>query len=168
MQKPPLVAVDTNFPVLLAAGDELAVDALETVRLKIRPAQVLVSPTVLQELAHKRECDPDLRLRHLAGKALVNLRAVWRFHPALLTSLQEGLVRNAVQQLRHSGLIPYEERNDASVVAESAVLNSVLLVSNDSHLLDIDHRQLGLLFRELDLPVPLIVSPREIVHKFYR
>jgi hypothetical protein len=53
MQKPPLVAVDTNFPVLLAAGDELAVDALETVRLKVRPAQVLVPPTVLQELARK-------------------------------------------------------------------------------------------------------------------
>lgn len=65
-------------------------------------------------------------------------------------------------------LMPTEERNDATIIAESALLDSILLVSNDSHLLGLDHRRLGLLFRELDLPVPLIVSPNEIVRKFYR
>jgi len=47
-------------------------------------------------------------------------------------------------------------------------MNSVLLVSEDSHLLAVDPWRLSLLFRELDLPVPLITSPRELVRKFYR
>ena len=78
------------------------------------------------------------------------------------------MAAEAARRIFSAGLMPAEERNDAFVVGESAVLNAILLVSNDSHLLDVDHRRLGLLFRELDLPVPLIVSPREIVQKFYR
>jgi hypothetical protein len=51
-------------------------------------------------------------------------------------------------------------------VAESAVLNCVLLVSNDSHLLEVDHRRVSLLFRELDLPVPIIASARDLVRLY--
>jgi len=70
--------------------------------------------------------------------------------------------------LRDIGLLPYEERNDALVIAESAVLNCVLLVSRDSHLFDIDRERLAFLFRQLDLPVPLIASPDDLLKKFYR
>ena len=168
MHKPTLVAVDTNFPVLLAKGDDDAQEALQVVRRRLRPVQIIIPPTVAEELARHAENDRDPVLSRLALTALQRLETKWRFLPASLTSVQEAIVEEAVRRLRHSGLVPYPERNDAAVIAESAVLYSVLLVSNDSHLLAVDHRRLGLLFRELDLPVPLIISPREVVKKFYR
>ena len=168
MQNPPLVAVDTNFPILLAEGNDDALDALALVQARMRPAQILVSRTVLLELAYKSRNDPDAEVRRIAQAALTGLRSRWNFSPAGLNSVQEAIVEEAARRIRSAGLMPDEERNDAAVIAESAVLNAVLLVSNDSHLLQVDHRRLGLLFRELDLPVPLIVSPREIIRKFYR
>ncbi len=168
MQKSPLVAIDTNFPLLLAAGDDTALDALDVVRKRMRPAEILVPPTVQGELLHQAENDPDAVQRALAKKALLQLRSRWHFHPADLNSAQEAVTREAARRILFAGLLPAAEINDALVIAESSVLNSILLVSNDSHLLKADHRRLGLLFRELDLPVPLIVSPREVVWKFYR
>lgn len=168
MQKSPLVAIDTNFPLLLAGGDDTAIEALSIVRERMRPAEILVPPTVQGELLHQAECMANKRLRSLAEKTLLHLRSKWNFHPADLSSTQEAIAHEAAQKILFSGLIPATEINDATIIAESAVLNTILLVSNDSHLLKADHRRLGLLFRELDLPVPLIVSPREIVRKFYR
>jgi hypothetical protein len=168
MQKLPLVAVDSNFPILLAEDDDDALDALSVVQSRMRPAQILVPPTVLLELGYKAHHDPDVEVRRITQAALAGLRSRWNFCPASFSSVQEGIADEAARRIRNAGLIQFEERNDAVIVAESAVLNAVLLVSNDSHLLQLDHRRLGLLFRELDLPVPLIVSPREIVRKFYR
>jgi predicted nucleic acid-binding protein len=168
MQKSPLVAIDTNFPLLLAKGDDTALEALEIVLERMRPVEILVPPTVQSELLHQAENDPDHQQRAYAEKALLQLRSRWHFHPADLNSAQEAIAGEAARKILFAGLLPAAEINDALVIAESAVLNSILLVSNDSHLLKADHRRLGLLFRELDLPVPLIVSPREIVRKFYR
>ena len=168
MQKSPLVAIDTNIPLLLAEGDDTTIEALKIVRERMRPADIFVPPTVQGELLHQAECNPSKRLRALAEKALLELRARWHFHPTDLSSTQEAIVCEAARKILFAGLIPAAEINDARIIAESAVLNSILLVSNDSHLLKADHRRLGLLFRELDLPVPLIVSPHEVVRKFYR
>jgi predicted nucleic acid-binding protein len=168
MQKSPLVAIDTNIPLLLAEGDDTTIEALKIVRERMRPADIFVPPTVQGELLHQAECNPSKRLRALAEKALIELRSRWQFHPTDLSSNQEAIVGEAVRKILFAGLIPAAEINDATIIAESAVLNSILLVSNDSHLLKADHRRLGLLFRELELPVPLIVSPHEVVRKFYR
>jgi len=168
MPKAPLVAVDTNFPLLLAKGLDEAQDALIVLRERVRPAAILVPPTALEELVYQSESECDPAQRQLARIALEHLRTGSEFRFAPLTSTQEAIVSQAAQRILMAGLLPVQERNDAAIVAESAVLNSILLVSNDSHLLGVDHRGLGLLFRELDLPVPLIVSPREIVRKFYR
>ena len=168
MQKSPLVAIDTNFPLLLSGGNELAQDALRIVRERMRPAEIFVPPTVLGELIHQAEASSDRTQRALAKSALQQIRSRWHFHPADLSSVEEAVAAEAARKILFAGLIPAAEVNDARIIAESAVLNSVLIVSNDSHLLAVDHRRLGLLFRELDLPVPLIISPREIVKKFYR
>jgi len=168
MQKPTLVAIDTNFPLMLAEGNDIALEALSVVRQRLRSAKILIPPTVLVELNHHARKSPDLQLRKSAQAALKNLLPLWRFHFAGLNSAQEAVVAGAAQRICSTGLVPAGEYNDATIIAESAILNAILLVSNDSHLLGIDHRRLGLLFRELDLPVPLIVSPREIVLKYYR
>ena len=168
MQNSPLVAIDTNFPLLLAKKDDDALDALKILRERVHAAEIWVPPTVLDELLYQAESGSDEKLRVLAETALLNLRSRWHFRPADFSSVQETTAENAARRILFAGILPREERNDASVIAESAVLNAILLVSNDSHLLQVDHRRLGLLFRELDLPVPLIVSPRELVQKFYR
>lgn len=168
MQKHTLVAIDTNFPLMLAEDSDIAWEALSVVRERIRPAEILIPPTVVFELNYHARKSPDLKLKKSAQYALNNLVSCWTFHFASLNSAQEVMVAEAAGRIFSTGLMPTEERNDAIIVAESAVLNSILLVSNDSHLLGVDHRRLGLLFREMDLPVPLIVSPREIVQKFYR
>ncbi len=167
MQRP-LVAVDTNFPLLLAGGNDAALDALDVLRSRVHAAEILVTPTVIEELICLSETDLDDRRRKLGQDSLHKLSSSWDFHPAELSSIQEIIVSKASRLILSRQILPSAERNDASIIAESAVLNTILLVSNDSHLLNADHRSLGLLFRELNLPVPLIVSPREIVEKFYR
>lgn len=164
MQRPTLVAVDTNILMRLAHEDGSTIDALELLKRRLKPAQFLVPPTVLDEIVTKAIEDKH----ELALKALKELRGKWGFFPQVLNAVQEAIVNNAVLRLRDSGLLPYEERNDALVIAESAVLNCVLLVSRDSHLFNIDRERLAFLFRQLDLPVPLIASPDDLLKKFYR
>ena len=168
MQKPLRVAIDTNFPLLLAKEVDDALDALNIVRERVRPVEIVIPPTALGELLYQSRFEPDKEQRQLAKAALDQLHSSWHFHAVELDSTQEALADEAARRTLDLGLLPASERNDAAIIAESAVLNSILLVSNDSHLLQVDHRRLGLLFRELDLPVPLIISPREIVRKFYR
>jgi predicted nucleic acid-binding protein len=166
--KPRLVAVDTNILLRLAEGEESTIDGIQAVRDRLRPVEFVVSSTAYQELIHLALHHNGLREGAVALGALSKLRESWKFTPAPFNALQRSIADNAARCMLRNRLLPDEEKNDARIVAESAVLNCVLLVSNDSHLLAVDHRRLGLLFRELDLPVPLIVSPREIVKKFYR
>jgi rRNA-processing protein FCF1 len=166
MQKPQLVAVDTNVLMRLADGHEATIDAWQLIKRRLRPVQFLVPPTVLGELASKLQ-DPRLEVRATARQALREMRGRWQFQPAVFNAVQEAVAANAVRVLRDSGLVPYEERNDAGVIAESAVLNCVLLVSRDSYLLDVDPERLALLFRQLDLPAPIIASPENLLKKFY-
>lgn len=94
--------------------------------------------------------------------AVSGISSRWTFN-----AVDDALADNATRRLRESGLLPYEERNAAAIIAEAAVLNCVLLVSRDSHLLAVDHDRLALLFRQLDLPVPVIASPETPLKKFY-
>jgi predicted nucleic acid-binding protein len=130
--------------------------------------QFLVSPTVFEELAHKAGTEADMAMRVLARTALSEMRTQWQFQPAFLNAVQEALVSQSADRLRRSGLMPYEERNDGFVLAEAAVLNCTLLVTEDSHLRSIDFERLLELFREMDLIAPVIATPREIVRRFRR
>ena len=168
MPRPQLVAVDTNVLLLLAERDDDTQDAWKTIRERINPMQFLVTPTVFEELSYKAESDPDLELRELAEKALLELRPRWECQPVLLNAVQDVTVAQAAARLRHSGLLSYEERNDAFVLAEAAVLDCILLVTFDSHLRSIDFQRLGLLCRELEMAAPIIATPSEVIKKFYR
>ena len=164
--KPHLVAVDTNILFRLAEENETAMDAIEVVRRLLNQTQFLVPPTAYLEMQIIATTGDDAGARETAMIALAEFRSEWRFLPAVLTQNQKELVIRATDILLEAGLLPTSERNDARIVAESAVLNCVLLVSNDSHLLEVDHRRVGLLFRELDLPVPIIASARDLVRLY--
>jgi predicted nucleic acid-binding protein len=167
MQKPQLVAVDTNVLMRLVEGHEATVDAWQLINRRLRPVQFLAPPTVIGELASKTLDDSDPAIRLAARRALAQLRSRWRFQPVDFNAVQDAIASNAIQCLRESGLIPYEERNDAAIVIESAILSCILLVSRDSHLLDIDHEKLTLLLRQFDLVAPIISSPEKLLKRFY-
>ncbi|PWU09064.1 MAG: hypothetical protein C5B50_28365 [Verrucomicrobia bacterium] len=167
MQKPQLIAVDTNILMRLADGHEPTTDAWQLIKRRVHPLQFVVSPTVLRELASKISDDPDPQVRQGAQTALRELRPRWGMQPTPFNAVQEAVAVNAAARLQHSGLIPEQERNDALIVAESAVLECILLVSRDSHLLDIDFEKLTFVFRELDLSPPVISSPEKLLKTFY-
>jgi hypothetical protein len=168
MPKPTLVAVDTNILLRLAGGDEAIIDACELIRRRMRPVQFLILPTVLDELGAKASQADDPAIAQLAIKAISKSRSDFGFFALDTNSVQEALITNAARTLRDAGLLPPEERNDAFIIAESSVMKCVLLVSRDSHILGIDRERMTYHFRVLDLPVPLITSPEDLLRKFYR
>jgi predicted nucleic acid-binding protein len=168
MHKPQLVAVDTNVLLRLADGHEVTLDAWQLIKRRLSPVQFILLPTVLGELASKLTDSTDPHVTQTAARALAESRSRWHFQPTDFNAVEEAVTANAVRRLRDSGIVPYEERNDAFIIAEAAVQSCILLVSRDSHLLDVDPERLAWLFRELDLPVPVIASPEKLIAKFYK
>jgi predicted nucleic acid-binding protein len=154
MQPPRLVAVDSNVLLALAEGDSDALDAWELIQTRLRPVMLLVPPTVLDEIGHKAEDSAESALRNLAIKALTDLRARWNLQPVELRRDQEAIVESAATALWHSGQLPFSERNDAFILVEAAVLECMLLVSHDSHLLGLQHIELKNVLRRFHLIPP--------------
>lgn len=167
MQPPRLVAVDSNVLLALAEEDSDTLDAWELIQIRLRPVMLLVSPTVLDEVGHKAEDPAKSRLRDLAIKALTDLRPRWKLQPVELRPDQETIVESAATALWHSGQLPFSERNDAFILVEAAVLECMLLVSHDSHLLGLRQRELKNMLRRFQLTPPIIASPGQIIKKFY-
>jgi predicted nucleic acid-binding protein len=166
MQKPKLVAVDSNVLILLAQGDDATLEACETIRTRIKPVQLVATPIVISELTHKSKF--DAALEKFAKTALTTMRSKWRCEPAHLNAIQQAIAARASTCLNEGGLLPTEERNDAHLLAQAAALDATLLITYDSHLRDIDFERLTLLFHELDLSTPVIATPAEVVTKFFR
>ena len=168
MQKPHLVAVDTNVLLRLADGHEATTDAWQLIKRRLNPVQFVLLPTVLGELVSKLTDSIDPRVALTAAKFLRESRSRWAMQPTDFNAVEEAVATNAVKKLRDGGVLPYEERNDASIIAEAAVQNCILLVSRDSHLLSVDPARLAWLLRDLDLPAPVIVSPDKLLKNFYK
>jgi len=96
MQRPTLVAVDTNILLRLAGEDDPTIDALELLKRRLKPVQFLVPPTAIHELVAKAAKDSHPFLSQLSLKALQQLRSDWGFFPQSLNAVQEAIVNNAV------------------------------------------------------------------------
>jgi hypothetical protein len=167
MQPPRLVAIDSNVLLALAEEDSDTLDAWELIQTRLRPVMLLVPTTVLDEVGHKAEDPARSKLRTLAIKALTDLRIRWKLQPVELRPDQEVVVQSAAAALLHSGQLPFAERNDAFILVEAAVLECMLLVSQDSHLLGLEQRELKSVLRRFQLTPPLVASPVQIIKKFY-
>ena len=167
MQANQLVAVDSNILFSLAAEKDDIIDAWNLIQERLHPVMLVVSPTVLGELGAKVS-DVDTRLGKLALKALRELRPRWNLQPVELRPAQEGVAAQAASAIREYELLPESERNDSFIVAEAAVLECTLLVSEDSHLDAIDRAALKSLLAKLGLSAPVIATPRALLRKFYR
>jgi len=159
------IAVDTNFLLDLAKPREVAHDALEVIHQRLRSAQIFVTITVVDELVTKERKAPDPNARELAHKALRNFNA-WKVLAVELTDLQTVTARNIANKLIEQEIVPPEERNDALILAEAAVLGCQLLISSDSHLRDVDPARLALALGACSMPMVVIRKPDDIVRMF--
>ena len=164
---PPLIAVDTNVLIDLAAGSEVIVDCLATIRRRLPESPIFVLPTVTIELAGAAFRAADPKVRALATKALRQLRQPWGFIPLTCLPVGNGIVEETARKLRAAGLLPEEEVHGSFIVAEAALANVNILLSSDGHLLGVKAGDLRQILDRCDLAHTMIVSPRKIVTSFF-
>lgn len=145
-------ALDTNVLIDLAEGQ----DAAHTLReIALERAYTLhVSPQVIQELSHLYRTHKE----DLAFQALKCMRE-WSILPFNCLPVGHGITEQFSQELQRRRLIQDGEFNDGLILAEASLYGAALLVTSDSHLLDIDAERLKLLFEEKDLFPVSVISP---------
>lgn len=162
---PSLFAVDSNFLLDLADGEPRAHKALGVIRKKASASVLTAVPTVLDELANGTEIWQSHK-RDLAIAALVNLKQTWGIQALDLIPTGHGLVELAADKILSEGLLPPEERNDAFIISEAALMNCALLITSDRHLLDMNPVALRATLKSRDLGEPSIKSPAQIISMF--
>jgi hypothetical protein len=163
-----LVAVETNVLFELAEPVDAVIGAIDTIRQRIVGVRFVAPPTALNEVAVMALHAGTARKREVAQSALTMLRHEWSIEPAPLVPVAHGIVERIADSLRNAGLIPAEERHDAFVLAEAALLGCRILLTSDAHLRGVDLERLTLLLQGFDVSAPVIATPREIVRKFCR
>jgi len=153
------LACDTNFPLDLADGLEVAHDFREVCRE--RGYSLFIAPTSIQELVALSE-EGSARQQALAVKALTSLLS-WGITPFDLEPVQHGLAENFSRLLRTRHLLPFEEVNDGLILGEAALAGIPLLVTADSHLLDIEGSQLAIAFADSHLSAVAVLHPRQML-----
>ena len=82
----------------------------------------------------------------------------------------QGIVEQIGFKLRVAGCLPDDEENDASIIAEAALIGCAMLLSADRHLLEApDHDGFRQILKECDVAGDSIViaKPHAIVEKFF-
>lgn len=163
-----LVAVDTNVVMELAADVDDVWDSIDTIRKRVPQCEIVVTPSVFQEMVHLCENGETKQQREFACTALEKLHFEWRFRLIDFVPVGHGIVERIADRIRNQDLLPNEEVNDSLILAEAALLGCGLLLTSDPHLRGIDHERLNLLLTACDVGVPVISTPRQIVRKFFR
>jgi predicted nucleic acid-binding protein len=164
-----LVAADTNVLIDYALDDADVIDAISVIRERLGNVRLIVTPTVLHELAWAADNEDDRETREAAVKALGSLRE-WGFEPLNVVPVGNGIVEQISLRLRMAGILPEEEENDASIVAEAALIGCQILLSSDSHLVEAqDEPDFREILTDFDVEGGIVIArPRTIVQKFFR
>lgn len=153
------VAVDTNFLIDLANGKELCGRSLERLQANHPAVDVVVLPTVLQELTHLKLAATSPEVRRLAESALASIRR-WKMTVQSLGPVWHGVADEIGSTIRRKGLLPPEERNDGLIIAEAALGQCDFLISSDGHYKDMDQVALRrILSEDHDVKETAIVTP---------
>lgn len=150
----------------LAADDAVSNQALTAIRRRLKGTAVIVTPTVVQELAYLTENGDTEEARNLALLALRDLKARWGIEPANCNPANHGIIELAAQELRDRKLIPEDEVGDSLIIAESSSAECALLVTADHHMLDADNNKLNQVLVGRHLNAIVIVSPWKIAKDY--
>ena len=126
----------------------------------------LIPPTAQHELANWAT-QGDSASKRKAAREAIQTAALWGITPANLTAVSLGIAERIALRLRELALLPEEELHDSFILAESALLDCSILLTSDQHLRGVDFERLSFELQSLDVAVPLIATPREIVRKFF-
>lgn len=161
------VAVDTCVLLDRAADHEPTIDAINLIFTRLGVRQIGVPPTVVAELnAIYEKGDPaESQLAETALRGMLE----WGFAPFDLVPVGFGIVEQIALALALDGLLPDEEKNDAFIIAECALVGFSILVSSDGHMNDVQEsgKLHGLLERfDVEGSQLLIASPRGLLKRF--
>ena len=84
------IAVDTNVLLDRATDDADVIDALGTIRARLKKAEFIVTPTVLEELAKLSEEGNSGQI--FAARRTLTCLLEWGFKPVDLTPPEHGIV----------------------------------------------------------------------------
>lgn len=112
----PLIAIDTNFLLDLVAGNEACLDSFAALKKVKTTPRFVVTPTVLQELAHLASRGTTQKVKDLAHAALQSLLS-WGIQPLGLVPVGHGIVERMGEEIRRKGLLPDEEKHDSEIMA---------------------------------------------------
>lgn len=159
MGRPKSASLDVNVLYDLAAGEKFAAAFLN--ELHFHGWICRVSPTAIQEMLFhlKRRTPPQFAL---AEKALRSLQA-WKIGPFDLVPVGHGITEQFVRKLTLKGYLPEDEENDGYILAETALVNIPVLITSDSHLLDIPRRNLSAELKAADLRDVQVFRPRDFL-----
>src|SRR6266446_376941 len=132
-----LIAFDTNVLLDLAEEVDDITDAVLLLRRRLFRPQLLMLPTVREELADEAMHGEDDKDEERAQRAFQLARAL-SIQPIDLAEFQLEAARRIGRRLRHVGLLPEEEVNDGLILSESALLGCSILLTSDEHLRSID------------------------------
>lgn len=161
------LAADSNLLFDLAAERDFAHTFREV--FQELGYTIEVPPTVVQELTFKafrmQPATVDAQAteeKRLARRALESALA-WGLRPFDLKPTGHGITEEFVRLLHRKRLLVEEEFNDGLILAECALAEIPLLVTSDSHLLNIDTDELRLCFEDRDLLPVAVAHPRKLL-----
>ena len=159
-------AVDTSFLLALAGGDENCEEVIDWFsKINVYP---LATGTVLQELMDiDQQEDADPFVKQNAECALLNL-ATWGILDASLTPTDNGIAKIIAGKFVEKGVLPDEQENDGLVVAEAALHECKMLVTDRKTLLNAPLEGIKFMLIESDVSALLVVSPDQIVEYLRR
>ncbi|OYW31360.1 MAG: hypothetical protein B7Z47_01315 [Chthoniobacter sp. 12-60-6] len=151
-------AADTNFLLKLAAGSSECLECWGRIRECLPSPELIVLPTVLQELAVLKIKSPSLEVREYAANAEASLLQ-WGMSVQTLTPVEHGLAEQIGSTIRSRGLLPWAERNDGLIIAEAALMQCDFLVSSDGHFMTMNKVILSQILRDAHVKETLPVNP---------
>src|SRR5207253_2392171 len=137
-----LIAVDTNVLFDLADEVEDVADAVQLIRRRLHEPELLIPPTVREELAEEALHGEDFQKREMARRAF-QLARTWKIQPVELLARQHDAAGAIGRRLRGLGLLPHEEVNDGLIIGEAALLGCSMLLTSDDHLRSMDFARLA-------------------------
>jgi predicted nucleic acid-binding protein len=160
-----LFAIDTNPLIDWAEGYDDTPDCFNLIKQRVPGVSIIVPPTVLHELGHFAQTNAKSLGKH-AIKALELIRDEPLLKPINLVPVGHGIVDINAWKIRERKLIDENEKNDSLILAEAGLLECSVLLTSDSHLTDIDPKELHEVMKGFDGSVPMIKSPRQILKQF--
>src|SRR5260221_6857744 len=97
VKRNPIVAVDTNVLLDRANDDELVIDAFATILRRLPACELIVTPTVVEEIVLKAERDDQVLDRRLAKRVLASLVDPWGFRVLNFIPVGRGIVAEIAQ-----------------------------------------------------------------------